>query len=662
MELGNIVEYIDNQKIICAVVTEAKKERLRVITETNKEVNLSVSRLLYTSNNRLNVSIGRQKLVEALNEVSERRKALISQINIKELWEVLNSEQEWIDLETMTAFCFPNSATNDHESAVLRAFFTNKIYFKFNSNEFFPNSEEQVQSLISQAEAQERKVRIIEHGGDWLKKALKEKTVAIPEDKLELIKILKSFFLFEKESPHYEIGKAVLARAEIDGEDSLFQALIKLNVWGENENIDIYKHKIPVEFPENIKNYTSQITNSSKDTFFDNKRKDLTNLPLITIDGQATLDFDDAISIEDKVDFYMLGVHIADVGHFVKKGDPLDQESLLRGSSIYMPDQKIPMLPNCLAEDFCSLKEGNLRPAISVMIKLNRFLDIITYEIVPSIIQVKRQLTYYDVNTIADIDKEIILLQDIAKKFRKKRMENAAVQITLPEINIWIKDDGEIILSKINRESPGRMLVSEIMIMANWLMAKFISENNAAAIYRTQIDPKERLYNGEDDNLYRNWMQRKLLHRFILNSRPEHHAGLGLNVYITATSPIRKYFDLITQRQIRALLGYEELYSHDEIEKVIQMLEEPMKHVFTLQFERHKYWKLKYLEQKIGQKEEALVLSRRRNSYVILLTEYMHECTLPLQNNLDLKPQDIIYVTIQRVNARKDLLSVSFAR
>ena len=108
MEAGNIVEYIDRQKIICAVVMEVKKQRLRLLAETNREVNLSQSRLSHKCNMRIELSMGRTMIVDRLNQIANQRKALSADVDVKELWEVLNTEQEWIDLETMTAFCFPN--------------------------------------------------------------------------------------------------------------------------------------------------------------------------------------------------------------------------------------------------------------------------------------------------------------------------------------------------------------------------------------------------------------------------------------------------------------------------------------------------------------------------------------------------------------------------
>jgi len=132
-----------------------------------------------------------------------------------------------------------------------------------------------------------------------------------------------------------------------------------------------------------------------------------------------------------------------------------------------------------------------------------------------------------------------------------------------------------------------------------------------------------------------------------------------VDAYVTATSPIRKYFDLITQRQLRALLDFEQPYTSDEIDQLIQMLQVPMGSVGRIQHGRHRYWLLKFLEHYVGRKEEAIVLVRRRNNYQILLTEYMVECDLPLSSGLELKPEDLIQVTIQNVSARKDLLQVA---
>ena len=485
MEMGHIVEYIDREKIMCAVVLEVRDKRLRVLNQNNREVNLSANRLSHKCKERLDLGHGREKTVEALKHVACRREKLIDGVDIKELWEVLNSEQEWIDLETMTAFCFPNSPSQDHEAAVIRAFFSNRLYFKFNPDRFFPYTPEQVDRIVAQMKAAERRSRLIAKGITWLKVLHKNEhhpTPPFTDDEQKLIEAFKSVYLFGKDSPDYTLGREILSGAGIPEPVDLFPALVKLGVWSEDENTDLMVLDVPTAFSREVSAAANEMVDSAGSLSVEipppSPRRDFTKLSLMTVDGQATLDYDDALSLERYDEYYLLGVHIVDVGHRVKKNTPLDLEAQNRCSSIYMPDQRVPMLPACLAEDVCSLKAGQLRPAISTMVKLSSGLDIVSVDVTPSLVKVDQQLTYYDVNLLANDNQNFIILKDVAAKFRKYRLDSGAIQITLPEIHVWVGETGEVSVNRINRESPGRMLVSELMIMANWLMARFLKDRD----------------------------------------------------------------------------------------------------------------------------------------------------------------------------------------
>jgi exoribonuclease-2 len=661
MESGIIVEYIDRQKIICAVALEIKKQKLHLLNELNQTVDLPISRILHQSAEKIEISISKDKIVDILKEKALKRTALISQIDIKELWEVLFQEKEGIDIKTMTGLCFPNNATDDHESALIRALFQNRIYFKFSQQGFYPYSEEQVSQLIAQTEEALRKDLLIEEGAAWIKNILTVNDLSATNQQnvkqSEFIGILKSSFLFEKESRHYDICREILLKSQISDMNQVFHLLVKLNVFDKNENLDLYRMEIPVDFSQKTIEGIPSLINSSKN-FDEIKRKDLTSLELITIDGQGTQDFDDSISVENKGEYYELGIHIIDVAHFIKKDTAIDKEAMERGSSIYMPDKKISMIPPDLSEDLCSLKAGQIKPAISVMIKLAPSIEVIDYSILPSLIKVKHQLTYGDADALANGHKEIEALVDISEKFRRKRFEQGAVHISLPETIIRVDEKNGINVQLAERESRSRVLVSELMIMANWIMAKHLSKNNMPAIFRSQMEPKERLYKGDEGTLYQNYMQRRLVNRFMLGEKPERHTGLGLDAYVTATSPIRKYFDLVTQRQIRAVYGLEDPYSSEEISSIISMLETTLQNIARIQSNRNRYWILKFLEKKTGEIAEALVLLKRRNNYQILLPDFMIECDLPVARGISLQPEDVIHVKIQHAEARKDLLTV----
>jgi exoribonuclease-2 len=665
MEAGCIVEFIDRQRIVCAVVQEAKSQRLRLLTEDNREVSLSANRLSHISKTHLNPSNGRDAAVAALKETASRRQRLIEEIDIRELWEVLNTEKEWIDLATMTAFCFSDPTNSDQEAAVMRAFFTNRLYFKFDHDRFMPRTETHVAKIKAEQVEQARRQALIQAGVAWVREVLSETSGASqatpPVEREALVEILKSYYLFEKESPQADIGRQIVKNAGMGEPAALFDVLVRIGVFTENENVDLLRYGIATDFSVQVLAYAQRLTIPGECAPDLKHRRDLTGLDLVTIDGQATLDFDDALSCEDRGDHYLVGVHIADVGHYVKRGDVIDNDALARASSIYMPDQKISMLPPLLAESLCSLRADEVRPALSTMIRISKKGEVLTFEIFASLVRVKHQLSYWDTNMNLEADPALSALYRVAQLFRQQRFDQEALQITLPELHVWIDEAGSVCANRVNRESPSRMLVAELMILANWLTARFLDDHQMPAVFRCQAEPRNRLYHGLEESLYLNWMQRRHLSRFMLSSKADRHVGLGLPLYTTATSPIRKYVDLVTQRQLRAVLGLEAPYSSEEIDRIIAMLQQPMAQVGRTQQRRQRYWLLKYLSGKVGEKTEAIVLGKRRNGYQVLLVDYLVECLLPMPESMSLNVEEVVQVTLQQANPRSDRLAIHLA-
>jgi len=662
MEPGTIVEYIDRKQIVCAVVLGRKSHKLRMLTEHNREISHAEKRLAHVGDERVDPHIGRDAMVNRLQNTVALRRQLQKQIDVEALWSVLHTEATWIDLQTMAEFSFDGKTSGDHTSALMRALFEDPLYFKFDTHRFFPNTPERVAQIAAQATQEARKVHAIEEGSRWISKVLDAPYPPVPCDNAEVVEILKSFYLFGKDSPHYDLGKEIIGRSGLDANDGPFHLLVKLGIWNQDENLNLHRFGISDTFPPEIMVAVKALDHGKTGGKPDGQRQDLTHLSTMTIDGQGTLDFDDAISIEPQGDGFRLWIHITDVSHFLRKGDAMDEGALARGSSIYMPDQRIPMLPRPLAEALCSLKEGQDSLSISVMAHLDDSARVIGYEIFPSIIRVDRQMTYYDANLMVDQDPELAAIYEVARKRRQFRLDAGAIQLTLPEMNAWIDSNGKISLTQINRESPSRLMVSECMILANWLAGRYFRDRAHPAIYRAQLEPRGRLIDESGGTLYQNWMQRRLLSRVMIGLEPEPHAGLGLDVYVTLTSPLRKYIDLAMQRQLRGLLGLEALYSEEDLRFIIQAVEQPMSYITVLQQERLRYWILRYLERRVGQKEEALVMERRRHRYVVLLISYMIECSLPLNCGADLKPEDTIVVKLERVNARSDTIGLSLAQ
>ena len=660
MEPGRIVEYIEQQQILCAVVLEDQDQRVRLLNEKGREVNQKIARLSHASETRINVNRDRTRLVEYLRETAVRRQAIKENIDVRELWEVLTPLQEWVDLQTLTGLCFPENSNGDHEAAVARACFENRMYFKFNYDWFFPHSEAVVEKQIAREKERKEREEMIETGGQWLRRLIAGEAPPPPEAFHSIVTALKSYYLFGKESDDYAFAKALVAKAGVENPEVLFDVMVRLGVWTLNQNLELDRFEISIEFSGPVSETAANLPPANASDIEKASRKDLTDLETITIDGQGTLDYDDALSIEAVEAGHRVGVHIADVGEYVPRDGVIDTEIISRGTSIYMPDLKIPMLPPRLAEDVCSLREGVIRPVVSIFFTVTPTGRIIDEEVTPAYISVKRQLSYNEADGMAGREESLKRLHQLAVCFRDQRLEDGAVLISLPEVILRVFENGEISIRKLDRSSPSRLLVSEMMIMANWIMARFLQGREMPAVFRSQPEPRGKLYKNPDEaTLFQNWMQRRLLSRMLLSTSPEYHSGLGLNAYVTATSPIRKYFDLVTQRQLRACFGLEAGYTAEEIEQIIQQVQQPLSHAAIIQARRFRYWMLKYLEGRIGQKEEAIVLDKKWDKYTILLTAYLLEARMPVSGGWELKAGDLIQITLQHVNARRDKISVT---
>ena len=654
---GCIVEYIDQQKIIAAVVLQEKKGKLGLLNENNREVNFSEKRLSHISRDCFDTSLTRQSIVNKLKKLAQNRNNLSKNINILEIWELFHEEPEEIDISAMTAFCFDPPVNSDHEAAVIRAFLQDKLYFKFSKMVFIPYTLEQVEERKRQIKRVEKQERQIQKGAAWINDVLNNKNGSSTNADHDIINILKSYYLFNNDSNFKMIARSILKKSPLNSAEQLFNVFVQAGIWDQNENINILAMQIPTFFSKDVLEQEKQLAATQINFFDDPLRKDLTNIPLITIDGQSTLDFDDAISLENTETGYTLGIHIIDVDAYIKHDDPIDIAARDRASSIYMPDDKLPMIPSNLSENLCSLKENAIRPGISTVVKMNRFFEIQDFKIIPSVIKVHKQMSYAEANLLNGQNDPITSLYKIATLLREKRLKAGAVQITLPEVNVWIEENQEIGYSKIDRENPSRMLVSEMMILANTLMAQFLANNDMPAVFRSQTEPSQRLFKGIETSLILNFMQRKHLSRAIIGTKPKAHSGLGVKAYVTATSPIRRYHDLLTQRQIKAVLGYGKAYSKEELDYILQTVSVNIANAGRVQALRKRYWITKHLESMRGCTYEALVLDCYRDHYNVLIKEFMLEAKLPT-GGIKPKNGDIIQVTIQHADARREQLSL----
>ncbi len=381
-----------------------------------------------------------------------------------------------------------------------------------------------------------------------------------------------------------------------------------LGVVGEKgvDSISVIKEKeIREEFPSEVKREASEYNlNIDEETLKD--RVDLTNETIFTIDGEDAKDLDDAISIKKTEKGFELGVHIADVSHFVQENSEIDKEAYLRGTSIYLTDRVIPMLPRILSNNLCSLNEKEIKLTLSVVMNVSKDGKVIDSKVFESYIKSNERLTYTEVfkylnneeNKIKDekVKEDLLIAKELCEILKQNRVERGSIEFDFAEPKITLDENGEVIDIEPYKHTIANDIIEEFMLLANEEIAKKFKE--IPFIYRIHDKPREekfenfkkiaRLYglnpmdeissksiskfideNKDDPSIE---VLKTLLLQSMQQARysrnPFGHFGLSLENYCHFTSPIRRYPDLWIHRMIKLYLkglfdseGMKEKYS-----------------------------------------------------------------------------------------------------
>ena len=662
---GARIEFFESKRLLCAVCLEVKNSRLLVLTEQNREANVSVKRILHTDDGLVDISQSRIQLVAILQEASARRQNLMGRISVEELWDLLHEEDEGFSCHDLAEICFSEEVTSDHTSAVFRALLADSLHFKLKGGLFYPNSPDKLKQILIQHERQAQKEKELAEGSQWLAAVWRGEPVVKPDSAEHYLRMLTDFCLLGTEASDYQQIKKILVMAQIPVPQGIFPLLVKLGVWNEDENLYLHRFGIKEGFPAEVLHSANQIAEELEidgGQRGDDTREDLSYLPVFTIDGPMTRDYDDAISIRPVERGVEVGIHIADAAAFVFPDTPLDLEAFERINSLYLPDTKIPMLPTMLSEDVCSLRQGKERLAASLLVRFDENDKLQDYRFALSRIRVKRQLTYSEANELVTVEDDLGRLYRLCTRLRRRRIKQGALLLPLPELRVWVNSNNEIKISTLDRETPAQLVVSELMILANGLAAEKLAANSVPAIYRSQGKPQEIVVGEGTDDLYLNYLQRRYLSRAELSIDPKPHSGLGMAAYTNWTSPIRRYMDLVILRQLKSVVrGKPPVYTAEVLDPIIARI--TIGHSRTLQIKKEwtRYWVLKYLEREQIKFVDALVLNQGRRTYNLLIPEYLLEASMPLEEGRGLNPGDHFRVEVVKANAREEVLKLRMA-
>ena len=646
-DIGEIVLFRQRKQVKMGVVQAFRDGKIEGEDTNRKPFKISSDRIVYATG--VQAEAGRA----ALSAFHQSAVELSEQITLEEIWELAKGDTTLLTSQDIAELVWEKMDPLRH-AALLLHLHDECPYFRPVGKKWAASPEEDVclhlDRLRQRMLQEQEEARFLE----WL--ATDQAPDALTDKQKRWFDEIREVALFGEEARISRPIKNFLQHAGTEPPQRAFELFVRKGIWDEDEHLELLRDQIPVAFSESAWKEAEQLR--LEDVLGAKDCADLTRLHLFSIDDESTTDIDDACSVERTPSGWRVGVHITDVASLIPIDSALGAAAQERLTSLYLPDRKIPMFPTPFSEQLGSLLPGAPRLAVSVLFDLDEALEVRDTHIFSSRIVNRERFSYEQVDAILNgaphpFSESLKMLDSFAEKLQRRRIAAGAVLFEQPEIQIHVEENKRITLRKRLRETRSNRIVSEMMILVNRYVATLCAEHDLPVGYRTQ-DPValDDLEDIPNEVLRRHQILRRV--KFSkLSMEPGPHHLLGVDCYTQVTSPLRRFPDLLVQRQIvRYLTQGDVAYDRDEMAPMLQRAEEQIRALKRLERGRERYWLLKYLQPSIGEEFSAVVLEVRGKHVQAELTEFALQVSVYVDDQPE--PGDAIRLRLTGVHPRKD--------
>ena len=606
-----VVDYLGSNEMCLGVVVKSGTDRVQVRGATQQQEKVKVANIV--------AEHGMVKGNDVLGKLAAVQSAIrdaMADIDLELLWEDVLTTGGELELSALAEHYF-GEATAVQVSALARKLIVDGTLFQRKQLLFTARTREEIAELERLRALRAERAAAKERTRQWLDSVLDhhgEAPAPVPEEQEGFLRLATDYLLCGFNSDAVNILSA--AREKVNAREVALRLLRVTDRMPAGVDEFLLANGIHAGFSGAVLDYADTLTPYDGN----GHREDLSALELFSIDDEETREIDDALSCSrDDEQNYLVGIHIADPACFVGKDDPLDAAAVERPLSLYLPTTTVMMFPERVGCNLASLVAGQLRPALSFQVKFSSAGALLDWRFVPAAVRVRHRLDYHCADErlslpagAGDADSVTAALRDLlflAGKLRAGREAAGAVQLNGPEMKIRVRG-GVVTVTPEDSDSPSHQLVSEFMILANHLAAKYALHHDLPVIYRTQDQPASPVSSVKEYDPYLFEQQVKKMKRTRLSTHPQAHFGLGLDLYTQISSPLRRYADLVIQRQLSAhFLGKELPYTHEELFGVLDNVDRTASQNRSLEREANKYWLLEYLRrEKLGAEVGATIV------------------------------------------------------
>ncbi len=618
--IHTIVDIFGNSDLSLGVVVKDQGERIQVQNVANQVVKVALKQVL-CDYGRCPTNNPVPTLVELQNQISAQQ----TEIDLALLWEEMRSKPELTSVQDIAQDYF-GTAEKPQLSAIARALAADSVHFQRNGVYFIAHTPEEVAQLTELRRVRAERAALKERTSTWLAQVIAanaeqcaKKPLEIPEELEPFVKRCLDYLLRGYNSDAVNILAAATSR--LSPRELALAMLRKVNRLPEDADEFLLANGIHAGFTDEALEFTQNIPPYLPSP----EREDLTNLEICSIDDEWTREIDDALSLETLPDgSFQVGIHLANPSFFVHKDDLLDQLAAERPLSLYLPTTTVTMFPEHLGCDLASLNAGELRPAMSFLVQMNSEGEILDWRFCPSRIRVTHRLTYIEADRILleapENDRLAVALrglQRLAEAQQRIRNDAGAISLNRPELKIHVDHD-VITVEREDQETASHNLVREFMVLANYLAAKYALRNDLPIIYRCQEAPLNDVHSVIHYDPIDFDQQVRHMKRTRLSTYPAPHFGLGLDLYAQVSSPLRRYADLVLQRQLEAHLTGQKLpYQQTELFGILDNVEHTSAANRALEREAKAFWTLEYLRRNFLGKTVGATIVRQEGALTL---------------------------------------------
>jgi len=646
---GRVVEFRRGKGHVCGVLRPQKGGRgLHVLDQEGREINVRGSKIIDISTERVEAR-QRDEIVRILRDIDRRRETAKARVDLRTLWKVAREagKKAWT-LDELTELYFGEKAPPDSRAVLSRAL-EDGHWFTRDGREFAARPESVVEQRDKSAAQQQEDERRMQAWAGWLRRAADGKETGRPEGAGEAIALLEQVALRGEQAEEAAAAARLMKSAHLHGPLAAFEVLVQLGHWDPDENLELRRHQIPVEFAAEV---TAKAEASGwRPEALKSRRWWGRHVYGFSHRGEGC---DRAFSIRRTLFGYRVGVHLASPALLAEGDGTVDGAARERGVSLHLPERLIPMLPAAFGEKV-RLTADELRPTLTLELRFSRSFELKGCKIRVRRVRPGQVLSWEEGDARLTTDKYWQRLRALALELRRKRQEGGALILPESEVELRLRE-GKVELRLVDGDAPARLVCEELAILANAAAGAFCVRHDISAVYRA-APPVKRVERGTVDE--RVWVheQMQLMAKAGLQVAPGRHYELGVDEYAPISRPLHRYTDLLMHRQlVHFATGGKPRYVEEEMERVLVETAWARQAAGRIAGKTRRYWLLKYLEGLAGQEVEAVVLERRGNGYLVELGDCRWKGFVPGGRELWAVPGDRMRVKIARASARRDLL------